>query len=304
MTREQFPIVTQGAAFYPALARRIVELTMPNLALKPLLQDFFIKVGASATIMKQSGQRTLAVVGKAAEGQEILWDYTPYDTFSVIPYKTTFRLRFSRELLEDQINDMVEDQMKRAARRVIMTIDQDIEGALNATAANSFAASGSSIFLDGSQSSFAGTIGVKDITNAKQVLQNLALEPDTLAFNPAAVQDLYSLPQFAAQLLYGQGIYASGTGTVQTVPQLYGLKVISTPNIPLSGGRGYMLAAAGANYSAAYAPLGYFVTKRPLDTSVWPAPVFDSLDVVMTTRYAPVITYPEGIVKFTSLRTS
>jgi len=304
MTREEFPLTTTGALFYPALAKRIVELTMPALALKPLLQDFFIKVGATATIPKQQGARATAVVGRQAEGTEIMADFTPYTTITVTPYKVGQRIRVTRELIEDQIVNIVEDQLRRAARRVVMTIDQDVEAALNTGYQNTYGVTGTSIFMDGSSSSFPSTIGVDDITQGKQLIQNLALEPDTIAMNPIAHQDLASLPQFASLLFSGQPVYTEGTGTVMTAPQLYGLKQIVTPNIPQSGGRAYILAAAGSNFSAAYAPLGYFVTKRPISVDVWPQPTYDSIDVVITARYAPVITYGESIVKLTGLRTS
>jgi hypothetical protein len=305
-TRESFPILTTGALFYPALAKRIVELTMPNLALKPLLQDFFITVGASATIAKQNGQRVQAVVGRVAEGSQIIEDFTPYTTFTVIPYKIGMRVRVTRELIEDQIVNIVEDQLKRASRRILMTIDQDVEAVLNSAALSgqTFTVSGQSIFMDGTAASFASTLGLNDILLGIRTLQNLALEPDTIALNPAHKQDLAALPQLAALLFSGQPLYQSGQGTLVSPSPVYGLKAITTPNIPLSGGRGYILASAGANYSAAYAPLGYFVTKRPISVTVWPQPDYDSVDVNITARYAPVITYPESIVKFTGLHTS
>ena len=309
MTREQFPIVNTGALFYPALAKRIVELTMPNLALKPLLQDFFIKVGSTATIPKQKGARANAVIGKTAEGAEIMADFTPYDSITVTPYKVGMRVRVTRELIEDQIVNIVEDQLKRAARRVVMTIDQDVEKALNAGAQTTYGVTGTSVFMDGTPGTFANTIGVNDITNGIQVIQNFMLEPDTIAMNPMANQDLARIPQFAALLFFGQPVYAQGQGTVVSAPQLYGLKRIVTPNIPLTdgtanSGRSYILAASGSNYSAAYAPLGYFATKRPISVDVWPQPTFDSIDTVITARYAPVITYPESIVKMTDLRSA
>jgi len=306
-TREQFPYTTTGALFYPALASRIVELTMPALALKPLLQDFYIRAGSTAAIPKQNGARATAVIGRTAEGAEIVMDYTPYTTITVTPYKIGMRVRVTRELIEDQIDNIVEDQLRRAARRIVMSIDQDVEAAFNnaATTANTFSASGTSVFLDGSSTSVAGTIGVNDITKSKALIQNLALEPDTIVMNPAHHQDLGNLPQFAAQLLYGQPIWQQGQGPVPNPsPVLLGLKQVVTPNVPLSKGRAYILAAAGANASAAYAPLGYFVTKRPIAVDVFPQPAFDAVDVMITARYCPVITYTESIVKLLGLRTS
>ena len=305
ISREELPLTTAGAVLYPALAQRIVELTMPALALKPLLQDFYIQRGASAAIPKQKGQRTVAVIGKTAEGAEITMDFTPYEVITVTPYKIGDRVRISRELIEDQIVNVVEDQLRRAARRVVMTIDQDVNKALSNAAlpSQTFSATGTSLaFGSNSPTTIAETIGVNDITNAKQILQNNALEPDTIVLNPIQHQDLANLPQFAGFLLYGQPIYAQGTGTVANAPQLYGLKQIVTPNVP--AGTSYILAAAGANLSAAYAPLGYFVTKRPIAVDVMPQPQFDSIDIIITARYAPVITYPESIVMLLGTRTS
>ena len=280
---------------------------MPALALKPLLQDFYIRQGATAAIPKQKGQRTTAIVGKTAEGAEITMDFTPYETITVTPYKIGDRIRITRELIEDQIVNIVEDQLRRAARRVVMTIDQDVNSGFSNAALSSqtFSATGVSVMLAGGSSNTytnVGTIGVNDITNSKQILQNNALEPDVMVMNPMQSQDLANLPQFTALLLYGQPIYEQGTGTVATAPQLYGLKQVVTPNVP--AGKAYIMASAGANLSAAYAPLGFFVTKRPIAVDVLPQPQFDSVDVVITARYAPVITYPEAIVKLIGLRTS
>ena len=51
------------------------------------------------------------------------------------------------------------------------------------------------------------------------------------------------------------------------------------------------------SFDGCYAPVGYFVTKRPLSIDIWPQPTFDSIDVVLTVKYAPVITYPEAITR-------
>jgi len=307
LTREELPVTTTGAVLYPALAQRIVELTMPALALKPLLQDFYIRAGSTAAIPKQKGQRTTAIIGKTAEGTEIPMDFTPYDVITVTPYKVGMRVRVTRELIEDQIVNIVEDQLRRAARRTVMTIDQDVEAAFNLSAlsAQTLSATGQTISVQGGSNQYitqSGAIGASDITNSKQIIQNNALEPDVIVMNPIQAQDIASNPYFASFLLYGLPVAQQGNGTIANGPQLYGLRQVITPNVP--AGRAYIMASAGANFSAAYAPLGYFVTKRPIAVDVWPQPTFDSIDIVITARYAPVITYPESIVKLIGLRTS
>ena len=49
---------------------------------------------------------------------------------------------------------------------------------------------------------------------------------------------------------------------------------------------------------------GFFVIKRPLTTDVEIKKEFDAVEVVLSTRYAPVVTYGEAIVKVTGLSTS
>ena len=72
-----------------------------------------------------------------------------------------------------------------------------------------------------------------------------------------------------------------------------GIKALRSPMINPKAA--YVVQTA---FNNCYAPVGYLVTKRQLIyVDVWPQPQFDSLDVVITARYAPVITYPEAITR-------
>jgi hypothetical protein len=85
------------------------------------------------------------------------------------------------------------------------------------------------------------------------------------------------------------------------VGEIYGMDVYVSTVVP--AGTAFVLST-GKNLSAAYAPLGYFVIKRPLMTDVEVKREFDSVDVTLTTRYAPVITCGEAISAITGLNTS
>jgi hypothetical protein len=85
------------------------------------------------------------------------------------------------------------------------------------------------------------------------------------------------------------------TGSIGTI---YGMNALISTVIP--AGTAYILST-GQNLSAAYAPMGFFVIKRPLMTDVDIKKEFDCVEISLTTRYSPCVTYGEAIVKVTGL---
>ena len=122
--RDALSWVDTGAVQYPALHKKIVELTMPNLVVKRLLPEFPLVAGKTAAFVKQSGSRS-ATISEVAEGAELPMDFTPYTTVTVTPYKKALRERISRENIEDLYIPVIEDQLRRLARRMAYTIDND-----------------------------------------------------------------------------------------------------------------------------------------------------------------------------------
>ena len=305
MARDQFAWVDVGAIGYPYLHKRVIELTTPALRLKQLLPDYVIPVGAgrTATFPKQKGSRTIALQ-QISEGSIIPQDYTPYDSITITPYKVGRAIRITRELLEDAVPNVVEDQLRRLARIAAYTIDKDIQLTLDAASlsANTFSATGTSVFYTGTVTSIAGSIGVNDLTKSKALLENLNLIADAVALNPTQVAQLSQIPQFASQEIFGQAVYNTGEQWESgKAPEWYGLTPIITPVVP--AGVAYILAS-GRNLSAAYAPLGAFVIKRNFSVDVTRVAREDVYDLTVTMRYAPVVLYSESIVKLQGLATS
>jgi HK97 family phage major capsid protein len=305
MSRDQFAWVDLGATAYPYLHRRVIELTMPALRLKQLLPDYIIPVGAgrTATFVKQKGSRAVALQ-QVAEGSIIPHDYTEYETFTVTPYKVARAVRITRELLEDAVVNVVEDQLRRLARIAAKTIDEDVQRVIDEAAlpTQTFSASGSSVFYTGTVTTIPGTIGVNDIVKAKAMLEQVALIADAIALNPVQVADLSAIPQFASQEIFGRSIYAQGFQWEEgNAPALFGLTPIITPIVP--AGTSYVLSS-GRNLSGAYAPFGAFVIKRDFSVDVQRVPREDLFDIIVTMRYAPVVLYAEAIVKMVGLKTS
>jgi len=67
--RDAFTWVDTGAIAYPALHKKIIELTMPALVVKKLFQEFALVAGKTATFVKQQGSRAAAIT-EVAEGSE------------------------------------------------------------------------------------------------------------------------------------------------------------------------------------------------------------------------------------------
>jgi Holliday junction resolvase RusA-like endonuclease len=242
------PAPGSPALFYPELTKRFVELIMPKLEIKQILQDFFIRVGATATIPKQQGAGANALIGRTADGNGVMMDFKPYDLITITPYKIGMRVRLAREMLEDGIYTIVEDQFRRAATHTANAIDNDIAKVFEAASKKSFS------WLPHRYPHLDNVIKNLDDVGKYNVLMN--------------------------DKKYSYGVKMSG------------IKALRSPMINPKAA--YVVQTA---FDGCYAPVGYFVTKRPISIDVWPQPQFDSLDVVITARYAPVITYPEAITR-------
>jgi hypothetical protein len=295
MTRDAFTWVDTGAIAYPALHKKIIELTMPALVVKRLFPEFPLVAGKTATFVKQNGSRS-AAISEVNEGTEVPMDFTPYNMVTVTPYKKGLRERVTRENIEDLYIPVIEDQLRRLARRMAFTIDKDCMNVIDAAAAWSSAGTGTSLGATGTEFTITGGIGTKDILKAEAAIASMNFVADSLLVNPINARDLKYLPQFSLSAQYGEAVVQTGAlGTV------YGLNLYVSNVVP--AGTAYVLST-GQNLSASYAPLGFFVIKRPLFTDIDIKKEFDAVDVTLTTRYAPVVLNGECIAKITNLATT
>jgi hypothetical protein len=295
MVRDAFTWVDTGAIAYPALHKKIIELTMPALVVKRLFPEFPLVAGKTATFVKQAGSRS-AGISEITEGAEIPMDYTPYSTVTVTPYKKGLRERITRENIEDLYIPVIEDQLRRLARRMAYTIDRDCWSVIDAATGGTSAGTGVSLGATGTEFTITGGIGTKDILWAEAKIASYNFIADSLLVNPINARDLKYLPQFSLYAQYGEAVVQSGAiGTV------YGLNLYVS-NV-VSAGCAYV-ASTGQNLSASYAPMGMFVIKRPLMSDVELKKEFDAVDVSLTTRYAPVVLNGECISRITGLATT
>ena len=295
MVRDAFTWVDTGAIAYPALHKHIIELTMPALVVKRLLPEFPLVAGRTATFVKEKGSRSIGI-SEISEGAEIPMDFTPLDYVSVTPYKKGLRERIPREAIEDLYIPVIEQQLRRLARRMAYQIDKDCMTVIDAAAGSSSAGTGKSLGATGTEFTISGGIGTKDLLWADAKIASYNFIADSLLVNPVNARDLKYLPQFSLYAQYGEAVVQSGAiGTV------YGLQFYVSNVVP--PGTAYLLST-GQNLSASYAPLGFFVIKRPLLTDIEIKKEFDAIDISLTTRFAPVVTCGEAISKITGLATT
>ena len=295
MVSDAFTWVDTGAIAYPALHKHIIELTMPALVVKRLLPEFPLVAGRTATFAKEQGSRSIGI-SEISEGAEIPMDFTPLTTVTVTPYKKGLRERIPRELIEDLYIPVIEQQLRRLARRMAYQIDKDCMTVIDAAAGSSSAGTGTSLGATGTEFTITGGIGTKDLLWAEAKIASYNFIADSLLCNPVNARDLKYLPQFSLYAQYGEPVIQSGAiGTV------YGLQFFVSNVVP--AGTAYVLST-GQNLSASYAPLGFFVIKRPLLTDIDIKKEFDAVDIVLTTRFSPVITCGEAISKITGLATT
>jgi hypothetical protein len=295
MVRDAFTWVDTGAIAYPALHKKIIELTMPALVVKRLFPEFPLVAGKTATFVKQSGSRSIGI-SEISEGAEIPMDFTPYSTVTVTPYKKGLRERISRENIEDLYIPVIEDQLRRLARRMAYTIDKDCMTVIDAATVGSSAGTGTSLGATGTEFTISGGIGTKDILWADAKIASYNFLADSLLVNPVNARALKYLPQFTVYAQYGEAVIQSGA-----IGKVYGLDLYVSNVVP--AGTAYVIST-GQNLSASYAPMGMFIIKRPLLSDVEIKKEFDSVDVTLTTRYAPVVLNGECISKITGLDTT
>ena len=300
--RDALTWVDTAGIEYPALHKHIIELTMPALVVKQLLPEFPLVAGKTATFVKESGSRAIGIT-QVNEGAEIMMDFTPLTSVTVQPYKMGLRERISRENIEDLYIPVIEQQLRRLARRTAYQIDLDCINVIGAAAASTSAATGKTLFATGSETALANTIGTKDILWAESAIASYNFLADSLICNPVNARDLKYLPNFTLASWYGEPGMQTGPVGVPTgfVGRVFGLNLYVT-NV-CSAGTAYVLST-GQNLSASYAPIGFFVIKRPLMTDIDMVKEFDSVDVMLTTRYSPVVLNGQCISQITGLSTT
>ena len=288
--------VDSAAIQYPELNQVIIEMTMPNLITKRLFTDDVLKHGRTKTYPKENGSHSVGI-SEVAPGTAVPVDYTPLSYVTISPYKRGESVEIPKEVVEDVDLPVINQQLKRLARRLAYQIELDCISVINSAvpSANSFACTGKTITVTGTEFTKAGTAGMEDFNNAEALINAGDFLMDTILCNPIQKRDIKNLPNYS---LYRDEI----SPITQKPMQMLGEWELCWSNV-IPAGTLYCIST-GKNLSAAYAPLGYFVVKRPLTTDVELLKSKELVKPILTTRYAPVVTNGACIAAITNLATS
>jgi hypothetical protein len=296
LNEDALAFVDTGAVQYPELNQVIIEMTMPNLILKRLFTDDVLKKGRTKTYPIENGSKSVGI-SEVAPGTAAPVDFTPMKYATVTPYKRMAAMEIEKEFVEDVDLPVINQQLKRLARRTAYQIELDCWTVMAAAVpqANSFGCTGKTITVTGTEFTKANTAGMEDFNNAEALINAGDFLMDTIVCNPIQKRDIKNLPNYS---LYRDEI----SPITQKPMQMLGEWELAWSNVVPAGT--IICLSTGKNLSAAYAPLGFFVVKRPLTTDVELLKSKEIVKPIESTRYAPIVTHGECMAAITGLATT
>src|SRR5208283_3733345 len=137
---------------YPELNQVIIEMTMPNLIAKRLFTDDILKHGRTKTYPKENGSHSVGI-SEVAPGTAVPVDFTPMSYATVSPYKRGESVEIPKEVVEDVDLPVINQQLKRLARRLAYQIELDCLNVISAAVpgTNSFGCTGKTIPVTGTE---------------------------------------------------------------------------------------------------------------------------------------------------------
>jgi hypothetical protein len=192
-----------AAIGYPALHQKLVELTMPALCVKQLLPEVPLVAGKSFTVAKQKGSRAMAI-SEVTEGSESVRNaaISPWTSRPTLTSTSShIRKRCENELAErtlktsifqrsPKLRNVIEDQLRRLARRMAYTIDLDCLNTIAAAAGSAGTATGKSLSATGTEFTITGGLGTKDILSGKALIESYNAIADAIIMNPINARDI------------------------------------------------------------------------------------------------------------------
>jgi hypothetical protein len=180
------------------------------------------------------------------ESLQIPLDVTAYSSTNVVPKKIGHGFVITREMIEDSLIPIQQDQLVRASLRVANKIDKDCIDAIQAGRSGSVAATGKSLALDGTEFVLSGSggpgIGMYDIITAKSYVEGNNYMPDrvekkllreTLLIHPYAKKYIERLPHFTAMFAVGSPVMVTGLiATPGKFGEILGLDAYASTNCP------------------------------------------------------------------------
>jgi len=290
---------------YPGLSQIIVEYAMPPQVFRQLFLNYNTYGKQSVTIPKEDtpANTPAMVASRVGEGDEFPLNILPVSSSTITVYKMGQGYQVTKEMIMFQQIPIIQQRLKRLGIEMGQTIDWDCASVISAGAGASNAVNGTTKGMDNTVAAEANTIGQYDVVNARVRMMQNNLQAETLVVHPKGAGHLMKLPQYKAQMLYGEPGYQTGE-----IGNVEGLRVLVTPNCgavaagTLTDGVAYVLTGTNStapNALGQYTPMGYFVEALPITTSMVDNLRRDAFEVYASAMYAPAVVYANCIEKLT-----
>ena len=261
-----------------------------------MFTDDVLKSGRTKTYAIENGSHSVGI-SEVAPGTALPVDFTPLKYASLSPYKRGEAVEIPKEVVEDVELPVINQQLKRLARRLAYQIEFDCWTVMLAAvpSGNSFGCTGKTITVTGTEFTKANTAGMEDFNAAEALINAGDFLMDTIVCNPIQKRDIKNLPNYS---LYREEI----SPITQKPMQMLGEWELCWSNVVPAGT--IICLSTGKNLSAAYAPMGMFLVKRPLTTDVELLKSKEVVKPLLTTRYAPIVLNGQCMAAITGLATS
>lgn len=294
--RDLLTMYDTGAIQYPKIHNRILELTTPALVVRQLFQDAPVTEGRTITFVKEKGVNAVGI-SLAAEGGPAKMDFTNLDYATVTVYKRKEMIEITKETIDDISLPVLEQQLRRLSRRFAMQLDADCFNVLAAVAAANgltFACTGKTMSVTGTEVTVASTLGMKDLNKARRIFLSKNQIMDGIIVDPIAEEGLRNLPGF---------VVVDKPATQPDVPEYrIGNWAVKVSNL-IPAGTAYAYSN-GTSVNGEYNPLGFLAVKQPIYSDVDISKKTDTLTPMISARYAPVVTNGNCVISITGLATS
>lgn len=281
---------------YPVVSQAVVERALPHIVVPQLFTRLPTGGRQSVTIPVEGGSKT-AVASRIGPGDQIPLDIAPIDSQTLTTYKIGRGHPIEREIIMFQQFPLAQQRLRRLGFVMGNTVNSDAMSVLNdgRESANDQQAGGAgdegnkTLGTNGTEFQRENSIGQYGIIGAKKEVMEENLDPDVLLLNPQGYEDVSRLPQYSAQLLYGEPAFQTGErGFVE------GLRILVSSIV--NANFGYTIASGVTNTSLGqYVPMGYMAESLPITTTVREAVDRDSYEVYSVAMYVPATVLGEAI---------
>ena len=286
-----------AAIQYPELHGKILQMATNAMVLAKLFVVDPIVKGRTRTYVKEAGNVAIGIQRKGIAAPAPM-DFTPVTSVAITPDTYGEEVEIPVEMITDFELGVVDTQMMRLAFRTMYQIELDCKTAIDAAgvaAGTSFALTGKTISVTGTEVTVSGGVGLEDLNKANRVIKQKNFIMKYIICNPIQEESLRNLPY--------PNIFREVTNPLTNeVEQKIGIWTLLVSNL-IDPGVVYAVSD-GQNPNNNYAPMGFMVTKQEITTDIDVQKRLRKIVPYTTYRKTPYVANGYCIVKMTGGATS